>query len=819
MSAGMAPEHTSIGRWIKRLRADRELTQEALADQVACATQTIHAIEGGQRRPSRDLAERIATVLDVPTEQREAFVRLARTPAASQPVTLPAVTPAPVVAQPTPAEPARPRLPGAPNTLIGRQHEENDVRTLLGDATHRLVTLVGPGGAGKSRLALQIAHATAAQFQDGTVWISLAPVTAASQIPAAIATALGQTIGRTHSPLDEMIALVRDAEMLLVLDNFEHLLDGIEVIVALLQAAPRVRLLVTSRERLRLNAEHVVELDGLELPADDKPTTIVRSSAVLLFLERARQLDPTFALTPTNQHDVAQLCRLLHGMPLAIELAASWVRILSPNEILDEVRRSLDFLERGGRDATPRHRSLRAVFDYSWVLLSTDEQQALSRLAVFRGGCTREAARAVAGANAPILAALVDKSLVRRVESAGMSRFDLHELVRQFAEQRLREAGDVAATRTAHFEWMLKLAEDTHSKMAGPDALRYFTILETEHANMRHALEWGVDQPLIDGGLRMSSSLKRWWFHQGYFTEGREWYAQVLRVAVDAPPTIAKGRTLTAAGDLARWQGDEAQAITLLEEAVSVYSAIGEPLGIARTNLILAGIYLTHQDIAHAMVLSESSLAAFRAAGYERGISQALNTLGNILVTNGDLARARVLYQEQLGLVRGIGDITELMSALNNLGVVFRCSGDIAGARLLHEEALQLSESMQSISGMAWTTRNLGAVARDSGDLALAEHYFKRSLALRWETRERAGIVWAAEGLAEVAAARGDDERAITLWAAGITLLGPSTTAERKATEQHIAEVRARMNPERFDAAWAAGQAMSQEDLVRYGQE
>jgi predicted ATPase/transcriptional regulator with XRE-family HTH domain len=814
------PAYATIGQWIKRLRAEHEWTQEALAERVACSTQTIHAIEGGQRRASRDLAERIADVLDVPAEQRDAFVRLARRTASAAP----AASEAPVAATITlaSAEPEQPmpRLPGAPNALLGRQHEQQAVHDLLNDPLNRLVTLVGPGGAGKSRLALQTAHERAARFTGGAAWVELAPLTSPQEIPTAIAAALGQSVGRSQTPLEELLDLLRPREMLLVLDNFEHLLSGIDTLVVILREVPRTRLLVTSRERLRLHGECVIELDGLTLPADDSPNAVIHSSAVLLFLERARQLDPSFALVPTNQREVARICRLVHGMPLAIELAATWIRTLHPGEIAEEIERSLDFLDYGGRDASPRHRSLRAVFDYSWGLLEPEEQTTLARLSVFRGGCTREAAKVVAGATVPVLAALVDKSLVRRVESVpGTSRYDLHELLRQFAEERLRDAGQVEATRNAHVAWALALAERAHEEILGPDGPRVFATLQAEQGNLRHALAWTTEGGSAQSGLRMAGALKRFWFHRGYLTEGREWYTRVLASSTAEPPSPARGRVLASAGDFANWQGDYDEAIALLDACVAEYEAIGDPLGVARANLILAGIYSMRHDIPHAIALSEASLATFRAHRSTRGITQALNSLGNLLVTQRDFAAARPLYEEQLALARETNNRDILTIALNNLGVVTRQEGDLHRARALHEEALERSESVDSKAGIAWATRNLGAVATLAGEYDDAAEYFKRSLALRWEMREHAGFIWAVEGLAELAAAQGHYERAVRLWAAARALRGPVEPADRTAeyleTEQQIARVRDQMDAAAFDAAWAAGQRMSMEDVAR----
>ncbi|NJP06424.1 MAG: XRE family transcriptional regulator [Chloroflexaceae bacterium] len=441
----MQPSRT-FGAWLKQLRFASDLTQEAAAERIGCATQTLRAFESGIRRPSHAMAQRLADALAVPSDQRAAFLQMARQRLSQIDAPNASLLPSPDMPDLTTAAPLpRAYRPSVPSTvLIGRADELNDLCTRLIDPLCRLLTLVGPGGIGKTRLALQAATDLIDHdaFPDGVVWVPLASVTHAEQIPNRIISALGTTAIATLPLVDQVLTALQDRTLLLVLDNVEHLLKTAPFITRIIHEAPGVTLLITSRERLGLPDEWVYTLDGLPLPRHDRDARTAPSA--LLFLDRAQRIDHQFALTPENIQAVRRICQLVEGMPLGIELAATWVRVLSCSEIAAELERGLDLLTATGPTSDSRHTSLRAVFESSWQLLTPAEQTVLMQLAVFHGSASREAIVAVGEqiVSQPLLvllASLVDKSLVRRTPtSTTTTRYGLHELVRQYAIEKLR---------------------------------------------------------------------------------------------------------------------------------------------------------------------------------------------------------------------------------------------------------------------------------------------------------------------------------------------------------------------------------------------
>lgn len=536
-------EPQTFGRWIKRQRSGLDLTQEALADRVGCAAQTIRTIESGRRRPSREMADRLAQVLGIKSDDYAAFLRMARGVAEGDTSLVEtAAAPTPAVA---PAE-RRSTLPHPPNTFIGREHECADLLRYFADPSCRLLTLVGTGGIGKSRLALEAASTLGERFSDGVVWVGLATVPAADRVAAAIAEALGQSLGVNAAP-SHLLDDLRDKNVLLILDSIEHLLDATALVSTILQEAPLVSMLVTSRERLRIQGEWVMELDGLMLPRDGAPN-IEHAPAMQLFLERARQMQRDFAITPLNKAAIARICALLQGMPLGIELAAAWVRTLSCDEIANEIATNLDFLALADRDAPPRHRSLRAVFEHSWRLLTDRERYVLARLAVFQGSCRREAARDVAGGSLPLLAALVDKSLVRRIlDGMGAPRYDLHELVRTYAGAKLAE--DKVAyseTRNLHRDFYAQLLHLLTSPTPGTMVP---TSNQHDYDNIRSAWDWVVEQRDITRLLEMSGKISQLYEDNG-------WYADGARLFGDAIAALETASDASDQGAMAHLQGE-----------------------------------------------------------------------------------------------------------------------------------------------------------------------------------------------------------------------------------------------------------------------
>jgi non-specific serine/threonine protein kinase len=676
-------------------------------------------------------------------------------------------------------------LPSPLTSFVGRADELARLAVLLAGGT-RLVTLTGAGGAGKTRLALAIAWQLLPQFADGVWWVALAGVQPADDealqratLASAVATALGRTLVGRRDPLDELADALQDRAALLVLDNCEHLGEVAAVARALLEAAPKLRLVATSREPLGLGGEALLRLEGLPvpLPGAADPASY---AGVQLFLERAAQHTPGWGQDITDGA-VARLCRLLDGLPLAIELAAHWVGYFSPDEIAEAIQADLDFLAARTRDVPDRHRSLRVVFDYAWRSLNAAEQQALMRFSVFRGGFDRAAAQAVADVRATTLVALVDKSLLQQ---AGVGRYSLHELLRQFAAERLGASGDAAAMRAQHAAYYLALAEQAAPELTRPDQAAALERLDRALDNLRAALSWVREQGQTDLGLRLAGALERFWFTRGYLSEGREWLERFLAStqAVEAPPAV-RAQAFSAAGLLANTQGDRIQATRWLE------------LG----------------------------LTSYREADDLAGAVRALTTLGGVAYDQGDLRGAIERWEQSLAQARAVGDLGEVARALGNLGEAHYHLDDLARAAALHTEALALARQLGRTNLEAFQLGDLGNVARRQGDLVLATALHRQALELKRALGARRQIAITLEDLASVAAAEGRGTRAACLLGAATTIreaIGtPQAAPERIATEQAVAGARAALGEGAWAAAFMAGQALSLDQAIAYALE
>jgi predicted ATPase len=678
----------------------------------------------------------------------------------------------------------RPLLP-----FIGREDELRRLIACLDSPDYRLLTLVGPGGVGKTRLALQAAGAQLGAFRDGVYWVALAPITAPDLLPASIAHAAGLQFERGDDPAAQLLHYLRDKEMLLVLDNFEQLQVGgaaTDLLLTILQRAPQVTLLVTSRERLGLHAESLLDLAGLPLPpagpaaAAPAPESqdafdaapLLASSAVRLFVERARQGQPAFALARDTAPGVVEICRLVGGLPLGIVLAAAWVRHLPPARIAASIRTNLDFLSSGARDAAPQHRTLRAVFDHSWQLLTAGEQQALRNLAVFRGGWDAAAAEQIAGAPLPVLLSLVDKSLLRSIAA---ERFDIHEVLRQYAAEKLGAAPrDCAAVQRRHAAYYLELAESAEEGLRGGEQAWWLARLEQEHDNLRAALRWARDVGAGEFGLRLSGALWRFWYMRGYFSEGRAQLAAVLEsamppggpdaAAVAGPPPApqsaallaARAKALHGAGALASMQGASAAARAFYEQGLTLRRALGDARGVAASLNNLGLLAHEQGDNARARALHEESLALRRALQDRAGLASSLNNLGILAYQQGDYAAAQALYQESLALRRELGDQLGIGVMLSNLGIVAQSCGDYETARARHGESLALMLELGNQHGSATALISLGIVAQNQARYDIAHTRHEESLALHREVGDKYGIALSLHHLGVVAQMRGE---------------------------------------------------------------
>jgi predicted ATPase/DNA-binding SARP family transcriptional activator len=666
------------------------------------------------------------------------------------------------------ARPARrEQLPVQLSSFVGREAELARLAAHLTDPASRLVTVIGLGGSGKTRLAVEVAP-TLPGFPDGIYFVPLASVPAPEFLVSAIGEALDLTFAGPEEPNAQLLSALREKHLLLVLDSFEHLLDGVALLVELLQAAPRLKLLVTAREPLQLAAEQVFDLAGLAVPPAETGPQVEQAPAVQLFVQRARRGQPQFALDPTVTPWVVRITRLVEGLPLGLELAAGWVRGQSCRMIAQELERSLDVLATTQRDVPPRHRSLRAVFDQSWQRLTADEQAALRRLAVFRGGFDDEAAQAVAGAGVPwpraILPALVQQSLVRHTPTG---RYELHELVRQYAAEKLAaEPEEAETTRARHTAYYLALAEQAKAHLHGPAQAHWLARLEQEHDNLREVLAWGTGAGDSAAALQLAAALGEFWQVHGHLGEGRAWLAAALADPPPdraRPPGRARGRALRWAGVLAREQGELTEAVTWLQASRSLARRGTEQREQGLTLVELGAVYRVGGDFATARTLLEQGLALLRAVDDPVGRAAALINLGQVAFGQGDVAAAQALYEEGLALQRALGDTFGIGNTLLQRGNVAYYRGDAGAARALYTEALALERAVGDKQGTAMALHNLGMLAQSEGDYAAARAYLEEDLALFRAMGHKPGLAHSLFTLGQGATLQQDYAEARTL--------------------------------------------------------
>ena len=542
----------SFGSWTKRRRRMLDLTQKELAQRAGCSIAALQKIERDERRPSRQLAERLADFLEVPPDQRTLLLKVARRERVIE-----ALPPMPQPATPSNRTRSRSEPPIPPTPLVGRELELVEIARLLHDPQCRLLTLTGAGGIGKTRLALESARRLHETMCHGAFFVSLVGVSAPEFIVPAIADALGLGMSGSLNQMAQLLNYLREKQVLIVLDNFEHLLDGAELLSEILQHAPGVKLLVSSRELLHLQAEWVLEVHGLLVPQSATIEELEASSSTMLFLQRAQQVRVGFVLTDVERTAVLRICQLVQGLPLAIELAAAWVWTLSCREIAYEIERGLDFLAATARDMPERHRSITTVFDQSWKLLSSDEQRVLRQLSVFRGSFTRRAAERVAGTRLPLLSALVDKSLVQHSdEHAG--RFELHELIRQYAAVRLEEnMAEEPENRERHSHYYLTLLEEQEPALRSRCQKETLTKLTADIDNLRVAWDFAISGESIDLLLRAAGPLYYFYEFIQYFREAETAYkraADMLRIRLANCREQVDPGLKSALGDMLNYQ-------------------------------------------------------------------------------------------------------------------------------------------------------------------------------------------------------------------------------------------------------------------------
>ena len=772
-------ESSGFGERLRRRRIAAGLTQESLAARSGLTAKGIAALERGRRqRPYPHTVQALAVALGLSAAEQEELV--------GNPAALGAASPSTIFSQP-------PVIPAPPTPTIGRDLAVEAVLERLAQDDGQLLTLTGPGGVGKTRLALVVAREATELFPDGVFFVPLASLTDPDLVIPTILATLDRTERAERKAPDALAVELHGRRVLLVLDNLEHLLPAAGDVAGLLASCPELKILVTSRSPLRIRGEREYPVPPLVLPdLHHIPTRgeVAAADAVELFVERAQASSPAFALTQNNAAAIAAICRRLDGLPLALELAAARMRLLSPTELLARLDQALPLLTGGARDLPERQRTMHQAIGWSYHLLNPAEQALFRRLAVFAGGWDADAARAIGKDAGPddddildLLSGLVEHSLVvAEVTAEGTTRYRMLETIRAFGQEQLAATAEADTVRQSHATWYLSLAESTEPRLRGPEQSAWLRRLEMEHPNLRAALTWAVESSCPEHqeqGLRLAGALWLFWFVRGHDAEGRAWLDRLL-AASDDRPSEPRAKALFGAG--------------MLSTAL--------------------------HDIAGAMVRFESGVRAAQSVGSRSIEALASFGLGDYARQQHDFSQASLHYETAIRLFRELDDRVWIGSGLNGLAMVALATGDIDRVERLTNEALALLSEAEDTWSIAETCAVAAEAAHLRGDVTRAAPLYARALATFWEQGDRRASSGTIERVAALAVSRGLAEIAARLLGAvavarnTVLSTGAATAGPTRAGKQARSEAHRLLGDAAFARAWEAGQALTLDDVV-----